>query len=358
MMPTTSATKAQIPIGEHRERPTLAADVEQQDACREDRDVDQERLGRQPGVHVGVAGTVDVAVLRVDHGPALQDIAGGLVQRDQCEQHGDVRLDGRPHPRQAALGLNPPVEVVEHQRDGQRHDEDGQRPVHDEGQERQVEDVEPDVLVELGVRDPEVAAVAEEDPVVPLADRPGRADQGQDERQSHVDPSRVRPHELLVAAHQLVLLGEHDVVAGDAVAHDEVHPEDGEEDGAEHAEEAELDHEQRREDVVVADRGEPQAVGVDARQRAQRDQQDDEDDDEADEPPAGAVAAARRGISCQIAGDAHVGSLTSVTAAPTARTRASQQGERLFSRPPAPRGTGSPSARVGASDPSGRSRQY
>ena len=176
-------------------------------------------------------------------------------------------------------------------------------------------------------------------PIVP--DAPIRA---RTKARADVDPPGVGPHVLLVAAHQLVLLGQHDVVARDAVAHDEVHPEDGEEDGAEHAEEAELDHEQRREDVVVADRGEPQAVGVEPGQRAQRHQQDDEDDDEADEPPAGAVAAARRGISGQIAGDAHVGSLTSVTPAPTARPRASQQGERLFSRPPAPRGSGSPSA--------------
>ena len=48
-----------------------------------------------------------------------------------------------------------------------------------------------------------------------------------------VDAARVGPHEVLVAPDQLVLLGQHDVVAGDAVAHDEVHPEHGEEDGAE-----------------------------------------------------------------------------------------------------------------------------
>ena len=95
--------------------------------------------------------------------------------------------------------------------------------------------------MELGIGDAEVAAVAEEDPVVPLADRPRRADQREDEGQGDVDPPGVGPHVLLVAPHQLVLLGQHDVVAGDAVAHHEVDPQHGEEDRPEHAEEPELD---------------------------------------------------------------------------------------------------------------------
>ena len=58
---------------------------------------------------------------------------------------------------------------------------------------------------------------------------------------------------------------------------------------------------------MVVDRGEPQAVGVDVGQRAQRHEQDDQDDDDADQPPAG--AAARRGgrSACQVAGGAHGG---------------------------------------------------
>ena len=102
----------------------------------------------------------------------------------------------------------------------------------------QLEDVEADVLVELGVGDAEVAAVAEEDPVVPLPDGPRRPDQGQDEGQADVDAPGVGPHELLVAAHQLVLLGQDDVVPRNAVAHHQVHPEHGEEDGPEDAEES------------------------------------------------------------------------------------------------------------------------
>ncbi len=121
--------------GQHRQGPTLTPDVEEQDGRREDRHVDEQQLGGQAGVDVGVAGAVDVAVLRVDEGPALQDVAGGLVQRDEGQQHRDVRLHRRSYPRQPPLGLDPAVEVVEDQHDGERHDQDGQRPVDDEGEE-------------------------------------------------------------------------------------------------------------------------------------------------------------------------------------------------------------------------------
>ncbi len=220
-------------------------------------------------------------------------------------------------------------------------------PVHDEGHEGEVEDVETDVLVELRVLDPEVAAVQEEDPVVPLPDRSRRADQGQDESQAHVDATRIGPDELLIAPHQFVVLRQDDIVAGDAVTHDEVDPQDGEEDRPEDTEEPELDRQQRREDVVEVDRREPQTVGVEPRQRAQRHQQDDDDDDETDEPPPRPVAAARRGISSQVAWDAHEGSLTSAAPPPPARPRRMWRPEVLVSRSPGREGSGSPSAPAG-----------
>ena len=196
-------------------------------------------------------------------------------------------MTGRPHPRDAALGQDPPVEVVEDDRDDQRDDQDGQRPVDHEVHERQLEDVEADVLVELRILDPEVAAVAEEDPVLPFADRARGGDQRHDEGQGDVEPPGVGPHDLLVAAHHLVFLRRAELVAGQAVADHQVDPHHGEEDGPEDTEEPELDHQQRGEHVVVTDRGEPQAVGVDVGQGAQRGQQDDDDDDDPDDPPAG-----------------------------------------------------------------------
>ena len=91
-------------------------------------------------------------------------------------------------------------------------------------------------------------------------------------------------------------------------------------------------------------------------QRAQRHQQDDEDDDEADQPPPGPVAPARRGVSSQVAGDAHEGSLTSAHPAPMAQAGRRGGQKVLLSRSPARSGSGSPSAPAGGRARWGTSR--
>ena len=281
--------------GEDGQRPSLAPDVEEQDGGGEDRDDDEQGLRRQAGVHVGVPGAVDIAVVRVHQTPPLQDVAGRLGQRDERQEHREVGLDRRAHAGDAPLGQDPAVEVVEDDGDDERDDQDGQRPVDDEVHERELEDVEADVLVELRILDPEVAAMAKEDPVLPFADRARGRDERHDERQGDVEASGVGPHDLLVAADDLVLLHGAEVVAGQAVADDQVDPHDDEEDGAEDPEEPELDHQQGGEHVVVPHRGEPEAVGVDVGQGPQGGQQDDQDDDGARPPTTGPVAASGAG---------------------------------------------------------------
>ena len=238
-------------------------------------------------MHVGVPAAVDIAVVRVHQAPPLQDVPGRLGQRDQRPEHRQVGLDRRPRAGDAPLGQDPAVEIVEDDGDDERDDQDGQRPVDDEVHERELEDVEPDVLVELGILDPEVAPVAEEDPVLPFADRARRRDERHDERQGDVEPPGVGPHELLVAADHLVLLHGAELVAGQPVARDQVDPHDDEEDRPEDPEEPELYDEQGGEDVMETHRGEPEAVGIDVRQGPQRGQQDDQDDDGAYDPPPG-----------------------------------------------------------------------
>ena len=51
----------------------------------------------------------------------------------------------------------------------------------------------------------EALAVGEEQPVLPLPDRPGRRDQGHDHRQAGVDAVGVGADDPLVATDQLVL---------------------------------------------------------------------------------------------------------------------------------------------------------
>ena len=77
-------------------------------------------------------------------------------------------LDLRCHPLERALEADAAVEVVRDGRHEQDDDEAGEEPVGDEAQERQLEDVEADVLVELRVLDPEVDPVREEHPLLPL----------------------------------------------------------------------------------------------------------------------------------------------------------------------------------------------
>ena len=229
-------------------------------------------------------------------------------------------LDRRPGTGGAPLGQDPAVEVMEDDGDDERDDQDRQRPVDDEVHERELEDVEADVLVELGVLNPEVAAVAEEDPVLPLADRARRRDERHDQRQHDVEPPGVGPHELLVAADHLVLLHGAEVVAGQPVAGDQVDPHNDEEDRPEDPEEPELYDEQGGEDVVETHRGEPESVGIDVRQGPQGGQQDDQDDDGAHDPPPGPSPRAGRAGSGKVPGCTHGGSLTSGA-------------ERIWSRP-------------------------
>ena len=75
------------------------------------------------------------------------------------------------------------------------------------------------------------------------------------------------------------------------------------------------------------------------------------------EPPAGPVASTRRGISGQVAGDAHEGSLTSTDRGPNGQARVpSTRADSQVSRLQAPRDSGSPSGPEGGRDRSGTSR--
>ena len=178
MTPTTSATKAQIPTARTgRVQPWRRMLKSRMAAAKIETTTSRSRAGRRACTSVYPA-PFDIAVVRVDQPPALQDVAGRLGQRDQRQEDREMRLDGRAYPRDSPLRQDPAVEIVEDRRHDERDDQDGQRPVHDEVQERELEDVEPDVLAELRVLDTEIAAVAEEDPVLPFPDRARGGDEG------------------------------------------------------------------------------------------------------------------------------------------------------------------------------------
>ncbi len=88
-----------------------------------------------------------------------------------------------PLPR---LQADPAVEVVGHAGDDQHHHEGFEEPAQQEVDERQLEDVEADVPVILGVVDTEAGVVAEQIPVVPFPVGAGPGEQG--EHGTHGDP--------------------------------------------------------------------------------------------------------------------------------------------------------------------------
>jgi len=93
------------------------------------------------------------------------------------------------------------VRACSHQeRDYQR----GEQPVHDKGEERQLEDIEPDVGAELRVDLAEVHPVPEQDPTVPLrgCTQPGADRKEQRHRQTH--RTTVAAHDVLIAGQDLL----------------------------------------------------------------------------------------------------------------------------------------------------------
>ena len=102
-------------------------------------------------LHVGVARALDDAPGREVELEAAEVVLRRLHQRHHREDHREVRLHLRRDPLERALEPDAAVEVVRDRGDEQHDHEPGEQPVDDERQERQLEDVEADVLVELRV---------------------------------------------------------------------------------------------------------------------------------------------------------------------------------------------------------------
>ena len=209
----------------HRHRgqhPALLADVVEEQAGGDDGDGDEQGQGRLVGVDAGGGGAVDDVVAGQHQLEALEVVVDGLDERQDAEQHRQVGLDRGGHPPLGALEVDAAVEVVGDGGDDEHHDQRFEGPAEQELDERQLEDVEADVLVVLGVGGPEGDVVAEQIPVVPL---PVGADSGQQgEDRGGDDPHRpgVRADDIAVAHHQLVGRARRRLVGGDPVGDDQV----------------------------------------------------------------------------------------------------------------------------------------
>ncbi len=267
--------------GQDRQDPPPTPDVDDEQDHREACD-HQQQVGRgQLRLHVGEERAVHGAPGRQRELVALEPVVGDLDQSEQGEEDRDVGLHLGGDPRPGVLHADPTIEVVGHGRDDEDDRQGGEQPGDHEGQERQLEDVEADVGVELRVLDAEVHPVGEQEPVVPLARHPGPGDQGEQQAHPDPDPARALVHDLVVPAQQL-LLGAHGPEAGgDPVGDEQVDVAEDEEDPDEDQGEAGLGAEDRAERVLVAEGLEPQVVGVEAGDPAQgRDQHEEADGDQ------------------------------------------------------------------------------
>ena len=172
------------------EGPALSADVVDEQDGGGQRDQDEQLEGRKAGMDVGVAGPLDVAVVREVEVETCQEVADRLDQGHETQQDGDVRLDRRQHPRPGALEADAAVQVVAERGDDEYDHERNQCPVHQELLEGQDEDVVADVPVELRVGGVERGAVPEEQPVLPLADCSRTHDKGETGDHEHPEPPR------------------------------------------------------------------------------------------------------------------------------------------------------------------------
>ena len=280
--------------GQHRQHPASTPDVDDQQDDGKKRDEDQEVDRRKLRFDVGVGRAVDGTPGRGRQLVAGQPVVGGLHQGEEAEQEREVGLDRRLDPLAHGLESDAAVEVVEHRGHDQRDDQGAEQPSNHKARERHLEDVEADVLAELGVLDAEVAAVGEQQPLLPAV-RHAEAGQECQQRRSD-DPNHPGP-----AAHGHVVPGQqvffgagwpHD--RSEAIGDGQVHEADDEEEGSEQRHQHDLCKEYRPEHVAVAELVEPQVVRVEAGEAAQRQHQDASDDQEpeSDYPdPAGSRSA-------------------------------------------------------------------
>ena len=162
--------------------------VEEQGGHRH-RDHDHEVDRRELSGHVGVTGTPDDTTLGEQQVVAIEEVVARLDQRDRRHQGRHVGVRRRGHDQPWSPQTDAAVHVVR-RRGQQRGDHDRpDKPVRYEGQERELEDVEPDVVTELGIIGAEADPVTEQQPVVPLRCRRHT----EESRGNHHDDSAHEP---------------------------------------------------------------------------------------------------------------------------------------------------------------------
>ncbi len=184
-------------------------------------------------MNVGRRGAVHHVVPVKHQLEPLEVVVHPFHDGEDSEQNRQVGLHRRGHPT-LALKVDPAVQVVRQRGDHQHDDQSLERPPEQELDERKLENVKPDVLMELRILNPEAEVVSEKVPVVPLPVGPDTGEQGEDRRRSKPDPSSVRVDQVAVSNHQLVGSPRRHVERRVPVGNDQIAPQDQEEDGDEY----------------------------------------------------------------------------------------------------------------------------
>ncbi len=246
---------------------------EQQGA--DDRDAEQDRLGRQIGVGVDVpearpvVGGLEIAGL---HGQAVpvEPVGDRLQRHKDPEQDRQVPGGGRGGARSGAGDAQPAVEVVGERGGDHGEDRGREAEAQQEAVPGQVEGVEGDVQVELGVLLVEGHAVDPHQPGPPLPRRGGTGDQPDQRGDREQQPLLVRRDAHAVAVEALLLHRHGAQRRPQPVRQPDVEADREGHQQAEDEEQADLRPQGRGEDGRVVHRAVPEPVRPEAREHGER----------------------------------------------------------------------------------------
>ena len=253
-------------------------------------DPEQHLEGWQLGLDVGVGGPGDHPAGREQQLVLVQPVAPGLEGDDEAEQHAQVRLGLGGDAVGLGLGADPAEHVVAGRDQQGGQDQGGEQPAEHRPLERQLEHVEADVAAEQGVALTEGDAVAPEQEGLPEAGRLKADDQPQEGGDAKAQGPQIRredgPGPLDLGA------GDHrePVARGQPLDHPQVDPDDGRRpQPGQHADDG-LGPEHAPEQARLVDLPEPQEVGVEARDAADRGQGEERQQKDGQRPATGRTA--------------------------------------------------------------------
>jgi len=296
------------------QQPGAAPDVGEEEHRAHDRDAGQDLLGGQHGLVVGVAHAGEDRAGVGHQVESVEPVVDGLGEHEHRQERRDLdlRRAGQPIPR-PGREADAAEEVVHQDRGQQPDDRERHHEVDDVVPERQVEDVEADVLLEVGVGAAEGLAVPPHRVVAPLTRGRRAREQPHHHGCDADDPAHPGRQELAVAVHPVVGHARHPRPQDrpEAVGHRHRQRHRRAHQAGEHEEQAHAGEQEGAEDLAVAEGPEPQPFGPEGREATEQHERDDQHDG-GDHQRAGAPRGGRRSRRVRsgvVERSAHAGSL-------------------------------------------------